>query len=260
MTSSQAEFDRHSHWFTESSLTESSRSGDCLICSNLVHSERQMIHSFLWEGMMSSQARTDFLEGGGFCPRHFWIAKRIEEDEWPSGGIGVAILCESIVAKAIQDLPNPKELSRRPAIGPFREKPRVEVSSPGSDCIFCRDQRDREESLVEILEFLKHKPGWSEKLAQSPLCVRHALMAFRMWREPVDKLQLRTALDEYLCQLQTDLKEFIRKHDWNYRHEPLGREKNAVIRAIQALTGLARQFPVQKFGAEGGNANGTRER
>jgi len=260
MIRSQAGVESHSHWFTESTLAESCRSGECLICSNLIHSERQAIHSFLWEGMMSPRARTDFLKGGGFCGRHFWIAKRIEEDEWPSGGIGVALLCENVVADTIENLPSSKELNRPRPMGPFREKPRVDVPSSGSGCIFCHDWSAREESLVEVLEFLKRKPTWSEKVERSPLCVRHTLMALQIWKQPADKLQLRATLEEHLRQLQTDLKEFIRKHDWNYRAEPLGRERDAVSRAIQGLTGLARQFPTQKNGAEGGGNNGTRRR
>jgi hypothetical protein len=36
---------------------------ECLVCSNLTHSERRAIRSFLWEGMMSSEVREQFLEG-----------------------------------------------------------------------------------------------------------------------------------------------------------------------------------------------------
>jgi hypothetical protein len=259
ITSSQAEFESQSHWFTESSLSESLRFGECLICSNLIHSERHAIHSFLWEGMMSPHVRGAFLEGGGFCARHFWIAKRTEEDGWRSGGVGVAILCENLVDHAIRELPREAELTRR-TMGPFQFKRTVNVPPPGAGCIFCHDWMVREEALLEILEYLRHKPAWFEKLERSPLCVHHALMALQIWREPDDKLQLRCALEEHLRQLLADLKEFIRKHDWNHRDEPLGREKDAVLRAIQVLTGLARQFPVPKTEVEGGGDNDTRKR
>ena len=260
ITSSQGEFESRSHWFTESSLAESLRFEECLICSNLVHSERQAIHSFLWEGMMSPRAREAFLKGGGFCPRHFWIAKRIEDDTWPSGGVGVAILCENLVASAIEELPPEANLKRAAPKGPFQHKTAVNVLPTGSGCIFCKDWTMREESLLDLLEFLRHKPEWSERLERSPLCVHHARMALQIWRGPEDKLQLCAALGEHLHQLRADLKEFIRKRDWNHREEPPGREKGAVLRAIQVLAGLARQFPAQKTGAEGGGNDGTRER
>lgn len=257
---SQAEFDSHSHWFTESSLAESSRIGECLVCSNLTHCERQAILSFLWEGMMSPRGRSAFLKGNGFCARHFWIAKRIEEDEWPARGLGVAILCENLVAIAIEELPSTKDLSRRPALGPFRHKPTVNVPGGGRGCMFCRDWYTREESLIDILQYLKHKPNWSEKIAGSHFCVRHGMMALQAWKDASDKLQLRAELEEQLHQLQADLKEFIRKRDWNYRNEPVGREQDAVFRAIQFLIGPARQFPMQRASAEGRRNNGSRNR
>jgi len=256
----QAEFDSHSHWFTESSLAQSSRVGECLVCSNLTHCERQAILSFLGEGMMSPRSRSAFLKGNGFCARHFWMAKGIEENEWPARALGAAILCENLVTIAIEKLPSTKDLSRRPALGPFRHKPTVNVRRGGWGCVFCQEWDKREESLIEILQYLKHKPAWSEKIARSPLCVRHGLMALQVWKNPSDKLQLREELGEQLRQLQADLKEFIRKRDWNYRNELVGREQDAVFRAIQFLIGPARQFPVQKAGAEGRRNNGTRNR
>ncbi len=260
IASSQAEFESHSHWFTESSLEQSLLPGECLVCSNLIHSERHAIHSFLWEGMMSSQVRTAFLKGGGFCARHFWIAKRIEQDDWPAGGIGIAILCENLVDNAIAQLPREAEVSRREPMNPFRRKHGADVPPSGSGCIFCHDWIDREDSLIETLEYLKNKPTWAERLDRAPLCAHHALVALHIWRNPEDKLQLRAALVARLQQLQADLREFIRKHDWNHRDEPLGQEKDAVPRAIQILTGPQRQFPVPKTGAEGGRSNGTRDR
>lgn len=253
----QAEFESRSHWFTESSLEESLLPGECLVCSNLIQSERHAIHSFLWEGMMSPNIREKFLEGGGFCARHFWIAKRIEDDCWRAGGIGVAILCENLVEQAVAELPCDADLGRRETINPFRRKRELDVLAPGSECIFCRDWIEREESLVELLQYIKSKPRWSERLERSALCVRHAMLALQIWREPEDKLQLRAALKTRLRRLQDDLNEFIRKHDWNHREEPMGREKDAVPRAIQILTGLFRQFPFQKAGSEGGGNNGT---
>jgi len=256
----QAEFESRPHWFTEMSLADSLRIGECLICSNLVHVERRSIHSFLWEGMMSPHVRGKFLEGRGFCARHFWIAKRIEEECWPAGGIGVAILCENLVAKAVSELPAETDLNRSEPPSPFRRKKDVHLPAPGSGCMFCLDWGEREESLIATLEYLKNKPVWSEKLEQSPLCVHHSLLALHRWNGSENKQHVLSALAARLRDLQADLNEFIRKHDWNYRHEPLGRERDAVNRAIQGLSGLERQFPLQRTGVEGGKTNGTRER
>jgi hypothetical protein len=256
----QAEFDSRQHWFTEMSLADSLRIGECLVCSNLIYAERRSIHSFLWEGMMSPVVRAKFLKGGGFCARHFWIAKRIEEECGPAGGIGVAILCENLVAKVVAELPAETDLRRTEPLGPFRRRKDIHLPAPGCGCIFCLDWIEREESLIATLEYLKNKPVWSDKLEQSPLCVHHSRSALRIWNESENKQQILSALATRLRDLQADLNDFIRKHDWNHRHEPLGREKDSVQRAIPILTGLERHFPLQRTGVEGGKTNGTRER
>jgi hypothetical protein len=249
------------HWFTELSLEESFCPGDCLVCSNLIHAEQRAIHSFLYEGMMSSIVRNRFLKGGGFCVRHFWIAKRIEDDCWPSGGIGMAILCENLATKALSELREHANASRHGSRRAFRQnRDSFFTPPPSDDCMFCDDGAKREVALIETLEDLKLDPNWFEKLKRAPLCFRHGLIALRFWSNPLNKQEIRQELEALLQQLQLDLNEFIRKHDWNHRDEAAGREKDAVPRAIRALTGLERQFPVQRSKVNGGNGNGTGQR
>lgn len=126
--------------------------------------------------------------------------------------------------------------------------------------MFCIDWAEREKSLVMKLEQLHRMPEWSEKLGQSPLCLRHALSSAVAWKDSEEKRQIRNTLERRLREIQADLTEFIRKHDWNLRNEPLGREEEAVERAIEMLAGLERQFPRRRTRAEGGRANGTRRR
>ncbi len=244
-----------SHWFTERSLKESFREGECLICSNLAHAGRHAIFSFLWEGMMSPMVRDQFVESGGFCAGRFW-----EEGCWPAGGIGVAILCENLISRALGALPDAKDFEGRKRGGLFPRKTASFLAPPTLDCMFCRDLAEREESLLETLELLKRKELWKEKLDRSPLCLHHTMLAPNHWESPDCRQLLRSDAEARFRQLRADLNEFIRKHDWNHREEPLGREREAVERAIQLLTGLERQFPQPRKRPEGGNDNGNRRR
>ncbi len=249
-----------SHWFTESSLGESFREGECLICSNLVHAERHAIFSFLWEATMSSMVRVQLVESGGFCARHFWLATRVEEACWPASGIGVAILCENLIGRVLGASPDAKDLQ---GTGPrlfFRRRTKAPVVLPSPDCMFCRDSAERKQSLIEILEYLQQKQIWKEKLDRSPRCLRDVTLALQRWERPDSKEQLRFCVEMRLRQLRADLNEFIRKHDWNHREDPLGRERGPVERAIQFLTGFERQFPQRRKQAEGGTDNGNRRR
>ena len=73
--------------------------------------ERKGIHSFLHEGMMFPSVREKFLDGGGFCLHHFWMAKAIEEYAWQTGGFGIAILCSDLASLAGSGLADPSRAS-----------------------------------------------------------------------------------------------------------------------------------------------------
>jgi hypothetical protein len=235
---------RQANWFTQSSLRQSFRRGECLICSNVIASERRSIHSFLYEGMMSPGVRKHFLKGGGFCPRHFWIAKRIEEECWRAGGIGVAILCENLMGQIPSELPAPGSPDRKRVWrGVRRGEPLDGLRLPGFACGYCQENEDRERSLLPELERLLDQQEWSAMLQDAPLCLRHAWLASRLWQRAEARGWLCSRFQDLRKQLANDLQEFIRKHDWQHRDEPLGRERDAVPRAIRFLVGLERQFP-----------------
>jgi hypothetical protein len=231
---------KRTNWFKQNSLGRSFRPGKCLICSNLIASERRAIHSFLHEGMMAPEPRAVFLRGGGFCLRHFWIAKRIEEECWPAGGIGVAILCENLLEGFSPPVPPRKQRGSR--LSASHQK-NGELRSPGFACTFCRDNRERERALLEELNDLVTESEWSKTLTDAPLCLSHTWLAFRFWRGE----RARAWIDAYFRsrreQLVADVREFIRKRDWQYRNDQGGSEQHAVPSAIEFLVGLVDQFP-----------------
>jgi len=49
--------------------------------------------------------------------------------------------------------------------------------------------------------------------------------------------QLSSRLKSQISELAVDLREFIRKRDYQYRHEPPGREHDSLLRAMYFLVG-----------------------
>jgi len=236
--------EKRARWFTESSLRQSFRVGQCLVCSNLILSERHSIHSFLYEGMMSPDVRQDFLKGGGFCLRHFWEAKRIEERCWPAGGIGIALLCENLIRQySVETTEYLDDKQRRSLSILRRSRKRRDFRAPGFGCVFCQDNEEREQHLLQTIQELMEQPAWSKMLEEAPLCLRHAVLALNVWQDALSQERIREHFQAHLSQLTEDIEEFIRKSDWQYRNEPKGREQDAVFRAIEYLVGLDRQFP-----------------
>jgi hypothetical protein len=165
---------KQTNWFTQSSLRHSFRPDECLICSHLIASEWRAIHPFIYEGIMAPGPRNHFLRGGGFCLLHFWIAKRIEEECWPEGGIGVAILCENHGQEIPSGLPTFWNRNRGPSFRRLRCNPKTDsLHSPGFDCTFCRDNQESEASLLREIEHLLDEKDWFRMLRDAPLRFRH---------------------------------------------------------------------------------------
>jgi len=223
-------------WFTRSALNKAFALGGCAICASVRAFERKGIHSFLYEGMMFPSVRQKFLDGGGFCLRHFWMAKEIEEVTWPRGGIAMAILCEDLTRQANAGLaivaavePNSRTtLLRRRAARPF---------VPGHSCMFCQDNADKETFLAEVLEELVEEPEFAKPLERNGLCVRHGQLALQVWKDHAKRDELFAQLKAQVTELSADLREFIRKYDYQYRDEPRGREQDSVPRAIRLFVG-----------------------
>lgn len=223
-------------WFTRSTLSKAFALGGCAICAAVRAAERKGIHSFLYEGMMSAMVRRDFLDTGGFCLCHFWMAKEIEEETWPTGGFGMAILCEDLTrltdaglanVAAVQANARPTLLRRR--VG--------RAFIPGHDCMFCRDNREKERFLAEVLEELVDEQEFARPLERHGLCSRHGQLALQIWKDQEKRRKLSTQLKTQIAELAADLREFIRKHDYQYRDEPPGREHDSVLRAIRTFVG-----------------------
>jgi len=227
---------RRTLWFTRSTLSRAFVMGGCAICRAVNASERKGIHSFLYEGVMSPSVRKKFLDSGGFCLRHFWMAKEIEEVTWPRGGIVMAILCEDLtrlanagLANVVAVAPNSRTtLLRRRAARPF---------VPGHSCMFCQDNADKETFLAEVLEELVEELEFAKPLERNGLCIRHGQLALQLWKDHAKRDELYAQLKGQVTELSADLQEFIRKYDYQYRDEPRGREQDSVPRAIRLFAG-----------------------
>lgn len=225
---------RDSLWFTRDTLGKAFAREGCAVCNVVAAAERKSIHSFLHEGMMFPSVRQKFLAGGGFCLRHFWMAKEIEDEAWQTGGFGIAILCEDLARIARAGLASVKaneptsrsSLFRRSEVHPF---------VPGQACMFCQENREKEQFLGEALEELSEEEEFAVSLADNSLCIPHAQLALQIWKDSMKRERLFAQMDARVSQLSEDLREFIRKHDYQYRDEPPGPEQDSVLRSMGCL-------------------------
>jgi hypothetical protein len=232
--------------FTRVALERGLGAGGCIICAAVRASERKSIHSFLYEGMMLSPGvRQDFLRKGGFCRRHFWVAKEIEADSWQAGGIGLAILCEDLLRLASSTFGGQTEPSRRQKrIAALRADP--STATIGARCIFCEENVARESYLIEVLEELLGEPPFWRALENGCLCVVHGQIASAKWKNEKNRMWIASAVRKHAVVLAEEIRKFIDKHDYRRRGELAGEEADVVQRAIRVLVGFEYRFSQTK--------------
>ena len=230
-------------WFSKMALEDGLATGGCLLCQALRRSVRQYLFSFIYEGMMSGDARGDFLKGGGFCQLHFWQAKGIEDECWPDG-FGVSILCENLLSRSLKDLASSIESGSSPKAPFARFRKRAEKRSkrfdliPGVGCIACAMLGNSEEHYLESLEELLEEPDFAGRYRQSQgICLRHLQAAVERWESSAALELARTTAEKCVRQLIGELEEFQRKHDYRFKHEHRGSEWSSPQRAIEFLVG-----------------------
>lgn len=223
-------------WFTRDTLSKAFARGGCAICNTVRAAERKSIHSFLHEGMMFPSVRQEFLAGGGFCLRHFWMAKEIEDEAWQTGGFGLAILCEDLARSAKSGLASAKAIDLTSRRTLFRRSEH-QGFFPGQNCMFCGENREKAQFLGEALEELSEEEEFRGPLEANGLCIPHGQVALQIWKDPAKRDQLFSQLEARIAELGDDLREFIRKHDYQYRNEPPGREQDSVLRSMRLFVG-----------------------
>jgi hypothetical protein len=213
----------------------------CPICHILGRWEERSLFTFLYEGMMNPHVRQKFLDGGGFCARHFWAVTHLGVNFWSVGTLEVADLCVPLVAKAEKGIEHGAGKPGKTL--PWRRKGKAGTMPPGAACMFCRELAAEEESLVRILEQLVEDEAFARRIAARGLCLPHLEKAIAEWEQAARREWLGQAARERIAELAHDLKEFIRKHEHRYRDEPIGREADVVRRAMEFLIGFESRLP-----------------
>ena len=163
------------------------------------------------------------------------MAMEIEDECWPAGGSGMAILCEQLLERGLAAI---GRLGARPPKG-RRAGGGSLVTPPGAACLFCRRNAEREVHLLSVLEDVETDEALAAMLQAAPLCVRHALAGLETWRSGESRRWLGTRVRSRIEALAADLREFRRAQDWQSRTKEAGQGRDAasVRRAVEALTG-----------------------
>ncbi|MCS7350902.1 DUF6062 family protein [Thermoflexus sp.] len=236
-------------------LQHAMREPGCPICRLQREAEKRYLDNLLWENVNDPATREQWAAGLGFCARHAWQLQRLEAQRY-GDGLGNALLYEDLLQRVILALEalaqeavgDPPLLHQRLARS-FKRSflPHANASDPlpglqgRQRCRVCRLGEDTAQAYGEwLIEGLGEADVRASYEASDGLCLPHLRMALGRARVRAPEVFGWLAGDaaRRLQRLLGDLREYIRKHDWNYRDETMRpEERQAWIRAVAFFTG-----------------------
>jgi len=236
----------------------------CPLCHLRYQAAQRYLRNLLWENVNDAEIRGHLVRALGFCPGHAWQLQRTEEALW-ADGLGTGIIYEDLATRALTGLEaymRAHERQSAPSYGRgkwntwvdrWRERKIRLLAEPSADGAFPAGLKPQERCRVcEMLEereatFLAWMiQGCAEAEFQrwyresDGLCLPHLRQALVMaeQEDPAVALFLACVSHEKLNQLTTQLREYLRKHSWQYHEEPMSpEERSSWIRVVAFFAG-----------------------
>ena len=239
----------------------------CPVCRLRQQAERRYLFTLLYENVNDGGARSHLVRGLGLCQEHAWALQAVEQERWHDG-LGVGIIYEDLAGRVLASLTEYLEqnsLSRadtRARLGQRLESwgamgrwlaRRLLPSAPGASllahvspaarCRACEivDRMGRVQ-LDWLLQGLAEPEFRDLYGASDGLCLPHLRRALAGARAEQAVHCLAEVAAAQLGPLVHDLKEYVRKRDWNNREEPKQLwEQASWVRAVAFFAGEAPQ-------------------
>ncbi len=237
----------------------------CPLCRLYHQAADRYIRNLLWEHVNDGETRLHFVRSLGFCPTHAWQLQQTEMATW-GDGLGTGIMVEDLTGRILRELeialgdleqkvarPSPPAWQRwwRHLSQWWRHRlarsARASANNgppglwPRGRCRVCELSENSEATYLEWLVRGCLQPDFQEWYrASDGLCLPHLRRALALAgpKRTQAALFLARVAHEKLTRLDGELQEYIRKHAWEFRHEPkLPSEQSAWIRAVAFFAG-----------------------
>jgi hypothetical protein len=214
--------------------------------------ERRHLRFFIWEGTNDGPAIARLTRSRGLCPRHTdWL---LDADVTEYGNaLGTATAMGYVVAAL---LPRLEAASRRASARSRRAKEPISAAlDPAAPCPAC-DSGSRTDHLAqrEMLTFLQEPAGREAYQASDGVCLPHLRELLRSSEDAEVSQYLLKEERTRWERLHAELQEYCRKHDYRFRHEPCGAERDSWRRAAWKLAGCTNPAGKAAEAARSGSA------
>jgi len=203
----------------------------CPVCTLVQRAGARYIEGIFNESMLDPGIRQKLVNSHGFCHEHTWESINLKL----SDALGHAILYQDLVKDAIHKI---EEIEHNTVSQLAR------TLEPITACPACLIEEAAVERILDTLApALSNQDFVTEFMESNGLCLPHLLRLLPRLegkqRAAVLSLQLSR-----LESLKSELAEFIRKNDYRFRDEAIGKESDSYKRAADMIRGKRR--PAEK--------------
>lgn len=232
--------DKHISYFN---LVDALKMEGCPICRLSQRSLERFLDNFLYENVNDPWIRRRIRKSLGFCKQH--CSDLIKAAKRAGDNLGIAIIYEDVLSAArahlekIDPLHAPNSLFRLVSWKKPASKAALSELLPlGRNCLACERQRITEDDYIFTLNQFLTDTTFAEMFVESDgLCLLHFREALAACDSVKAAYYLLKTEKEKVEHLLRELQELIRKHDYRYSSEPLGKEKDSWLRAVRKTTG-----------------------
>jgi len=229
-------------------VLQACESPGCPICFLGQKAVKSYLDIILFESVNDPGIRDELRLSWGYCYQHAWLLPTIGVGNLP----GIAVIYQDLLnlthktlrqghvrrskglfAKLRQMFSSPKP---SPETASEQESP-TQASQPCPACLL-RDETETLAAKVISKAFERTDAKLLQALEVSEgLCLRHLSQTLPLIRDEDARERLLTMTQTRIAALSAELGEFLRKHDYRFQHEPLGREKDSWKRALRFIVG-----------------------
>lgn len=211
----------------------------CAVCNRVLHDTRRLLESILYEYATDTDMQNAFRDSRGLCSEHGYQLTQMDN------ALGIAVLYEhplnevlDIFNRSLRDA-NPQQ---RLMSWLFPQNPNLaliaalEATKP---CIACKLQAENEARYVQILSDFVGDARMADAYRQSDgLCLPHFTQVLRHTYDAERSRLLVTIQSGIWTRLRDDLREFMRKNDYQHADEAMtGTEGTSWRRVVACLAG-----------------------
>jgi hypothetical protein len=233
-----------SHHLLRDEFIETLQQSDCALCVLARRKSQRYIETLFGTAVMDVEHRDAWRLAKGLCPVHAEMAIEI-----PQSSVSLAILYEDVLGHEIAALsrlatPERSRLAWLAGRRWGRVRNWLRAWQQRTSCPVCCLWQEQERLYIAVLLDDWYDAALTQAFSQScGLCLPHIACLIAWGATHRHLSAVLAAQQKCFHALHDDLREFLRKQDYRFVHQPYGREADAWRRAVRLLSGTRHQYP-----------------